>query len=126
MFLNQLYSIISFDSQENVAQFSIALDASHAIFAGHFPGMPILPGVVQLQIVKELLQTQFTTLVFVKEMKTCKFLKVINPKEVTPLQVEIKWSKSEHVIEVVVLMKDAENTYLKAQIAYSTTSPILS
>jgi 3-hydroxyacyl-[acyl-carrier-protein] dehydratase len=119
MFLNQLYSILNTDSQESVLQMRIALNANHAIFEGHFPDMPILPGVVQLQIVKELLQTHFNTSLHAKEMKTCKFLKVIDPREVSCLQIDVKWVETSQVIEAVVTMKDEENTYLKAQISYT-------
>lgn len=126
MFLNQLYSILSSDLQDHVAHFSIELNPDHAIFEGHFPDMPILPGVVQLQIVKELLQFHLNALVRVKDMKTCKFLKIINPKEVNTLQIEIKITAEAEQIETVVLMKDAENAYLKAQISYTVLSSILS
>ena len=32
----------------------ITLNPAHPIFAGHFPGNPITPGVCMLQIIKEL------------------------------------------------------------------------
>ena len=34
----------------------IELNQQHAIYSGHFPDQPIVPGVCQIQIVKELLE----------------------------------------------------------------------
>src|SRR5438105_15143814 len=34
----------------------IELNQEHAIYSGHFPDQPIVPGVCQIQIIKELLE----------------------------------------------------------------------
>lgn len=41
-----------------VAEISVAIPADHPAFAGHFPGAPVLPGVVLLSLVMESLRAQ--------------------------------------------------------------------
>ena len=41
---------------ENSVKGLIELNAAHIIYKGHFPEMPVVPGVLQIQIIKELLE----------------------------------------------------------------------
>jgi 3-hydroxyacyl-[acyl-carrier-protein] dehydratase len=52
LFLSKLYTIV----EKGDDFVKIELNPTHAIFSGHFPNNPILPGVCALQIAKELLQ----------------------------------------------------------------------
>lgn len=40
------------DSVEDYQLFKVELDAGHPILGGHFPGMPVVPGVMQLTLVR--------------------------------------------------------------------------
>lgn len=50
MLQNRLYYII----QSNQDEYTIRFEASHPIFAGHFPTRPIVPGACLVQIAEEL------------------------------------------------------------------------
>lgn len=75
LFYNSLYKIIS--SEKNDAGFNMKLEInhSHPIFKGHFPGSPVLPGVVMLHIIRECVETTFDdgSIFDFKEIKQCKF-----------------------------------------------------
>jgi 3-hydroxyacyl-[acyl-carrier-protein] dehydratase len=60
LFRNDLYTVTEIKTESSL-KFSaeIKLNLSHKIFDGHFPENPILPGVCNIQIIKELL-SQFT------------------------------------------------------------------
>lgn len=54
--MQKLFSDIdNYLSAEDRFTFRVRLDAAHPIYAGHFPGNPVLPGVCTLQIVRECL-----------------------------------------------------------------------
>ena len=117
MFLNNLFIITNLNSTSETISAEIKLNADHSIFAGHFPGSPVTPGVVQLQIVKELLEQQLNKDLQMKTMRTCKFLKVINPLETPDIQIQIKF-KQEEFLEVTASGTCDGDTFFKALVSY--------
>ncbi|OFY57102.1 MAG: hypothetical protein A2Y87_10870 [Bacteroidetes bacterium RBG_13_46_8] len=81
-FLNDLYVIK--DIREEIAghkfTIQIELNAGHAIFRGHFPGNPVLPGACTIQIIKELLAYQLKRDLVLKKAGIIKYLSFINPE----------------------------------------------
>ncbi len=75
--LNNLYRITSADGK---GFFCIVFDASHPIFAGHFPGEPIVPGACLVQMAQELLSQQLNQTVRWTEIKNLKFRQTITPR----------------------------------------------
>lgn len=51
---DHLYHITAREQQDDKAIYHIALQADHVIYKAHFPGQPITPGVVILQMAAEL------------------------------------------------------------------------
>jgi len=51
MLIPNLYSVIKVDKiDDSNYKIQIELDSTHAIFQGHFPANPIMPGVCMMQI----------------------------------------------------------------------------
>jgi len=73
------YKINTLKFEENVLEAQISIDANHTIYKGHFPGNPVTPGVVQLELVKEILGTHFNKPIQLRSLTTSKFLAVLNP-----------------------------------------------
>ncbi|KAA6441310.1 3-hydroxyacyl-ACP dehydratase [Dyadobacter flavalbus] len=117
MFLNDLYSIINFNQSEDKLVSEIRLNASHRLFQGHFPGMPVTPGVVQLQIVKELLEQHFHKKIRLDTLRSCKFLHILNPVENPLIRINIKWRISESM-EVTASAESGEVIFFKVQATY--------
>jgi 3-hydroxyacyl-[acyl-carrier-protein] dehydratase len=57
------------------------LDPGHPIYGGHFPGNPVVPGVCQVQMVKEALETVKKVRGLLVAGDNIKFLKLIVPAE---------------------------------------------
>ena len=98
MLLNDFYKIASITSKNDESQSMIdaALDLNkdHKIFEGHFPEVPIVPGVCMMQIVKELIELNVEKKLQVSEASNLKFLAVINPQEHSHLKAEVKFIQS--------------------------------
>lgn len=72
---------------------SIRLKPDHPIFAGHFPGLPVVPGVCMMAIMKEILQEIVHRPLRLEQAGNLKFLSLINPLENETVNVELKFSE---------------------------------
>lgn len=68
------------------AQQSIAAD--HPALAGHFPGHPLVPGVVLLQRVEALIRQQLPEMA-IEAVKQAKFLATVLPEQIWQLEVTL-------------------------------------
>jgi len=105
MLLNHLYTILESEQIENKHLFEVELNAAHPIFDGHFPDVPVLPGVTMMQMLKELLEFSLKQPLQIQKMGNMKFLQMINPQEVALLRVEIE-----------ITEEDGDDLKIKAQI----------
>ncbi|MCE7065847.1 3-hydroxyacyl-ACP dehydratase [Dyadobacter sp. CY326] len=117
MFVNSLYSVSSTElSPENIIA-GIVINPDHSIFEGHFPGSPVTPGVVQMQIVKEIVESQLSRKLVMKHMRTCKFLEVLNPNENPSVRISIKYKQTE-LLEVTASGESNGKVFFKMQASY--------
>lgn len=95
MLIDDFYQIIDFDSTNDQINARIALKKDHEIYKGHFPDQPVVPGVIQLQIIKELLEKSLNHKLMLTDITTAKYLRMIDPNVSPELFVEIKLKKIE-------------------------------
>ena len=84
MLSGKFYDIQSFtgaNPEESVQQFTAVarLNPGHLIYRGHFPGNPVVPGVCQIQMVKELVEKSVNRRLRLTFSDNIKFLSMINP-----------------------------------------------
>lgn len=77
--MTNLYAITRLTVNGNIFSAVITFNPSDPLFAGHFPGQPIVPGVVIVEISAALISQATGKSLIVKEASVIKFLKVINP-----------------------------------------------
>ena len=121
MLINDFFTINSINNTEGTIEAIIQLNASHRIFDGHFPENPVTPGVVQIQIVKELLEEALDRTCTLKEVGRCKFLAILNPNEDKEIDVTIKHSIEEGILKVSAagVSKDKATTFFKFTARYA-------
>jgi 3-hydroxyacyl-[acyl-carrier-protein] dehydratase len=77
--MSNLYSFHNLQSIAGAFRAEIRFDASHPVFAGHFPGQPVVPGVVLVEILTSVVAAVTGKQVVIKEASVIKFLQVIDP-----------------------------------------------
>lgn len=79
--LTDFYSLVAVTEQDKEYTCVVRLNPAHAVYDGHFPGMPVVPGVCMLRIIKECVSSVLDTPVRFQAISSCKFLSVVNPQE---------------------------------------------
>ena len=71
----RLYDIL----EENERGFSLRMKRDHSVYQGHFPGNPITPGVLTLQMVCECLSRHVGRELHYAAIKNCRFAAIVRP-----------------------------------------------
>lgn len=99
--LNDFYTIenqTNLDNDKIVA--TIVLNPNHPIFKGHFEQMPIVPGVCQTQIIKEILQQTIHKNLFFNKGINIKYTGVIIPSKHPKVFIEMFVKQNENIYTV--------------------------
>lgn len=103
MLIKDFYQIKQLQAEEREEYTArIALNAKHAIFKGHFPNNPVMPGVCMMQVIKELVEKVTEEKLFMQQISNVKFLSLINPEKSDELVVnfQIQKNEDERVVKV--------------------------
>lgn len=95
--LNNFYTVETSNKKEDsTIQASVKLNATHDIFKGHFEQMPVMPGVCQTQLIKELLQEELGKNLTLTVGSNIKFTGMIIPSQHPVFNVELKYTSTEN------------------------------
>ncbi len=97
---------------------TIELKPDHIVYKGHFPGHPVTPGVIQMQMVHELLENHLGKNLKLITMGECKFIKILNPKETPQIIIHIELTRMNEVVNVKAMGRNSTNTFFKLNSAY--------
>jgi 3-hydroxyacyl-[acyl-carrier-protein] dehydratase len=90
--LNDFFFMIHQKLASDSVQAKISINPHHKIFEGHFPRMPIVPGVCMVQVILEIMETVAGKPVRLTEADTIKFLAMMNPEENKEIDVLINYA----------------------------------
>ena len=76
-------------TSDGLAVLIFRFDAAQPVFAGHFPGHPILPGVFQLEMARVAAETILNGAMRVREITKAKFRRPILPAETIRLELKL-------------------------------------
>lgn len=95
MDLPSLYKIHDIIADEAEFSASITFDPDHAIFKGHFPGYPVVPGVCLIRIMRDLVCEIKGKPLTLEMISNLKFLKMIDPHSHANVRVTGSYSITE-------------------------------
>ncbi len=119
MLISNLYTIKSSALIDDTLTSVITINPNNNIFDGHFPENPVLPGVVQLQIIKELLEKEFNKSLILTNGANIKYTSIIVPKKDEELQIKIGLTFIEDRIKVNTIINNTNTTFLKFKGTYN-------
>lgn len=89
MLIEGLYTVTKTTQDGHTIKASVQLNADHAVFKGHFPGQPVMPGVCTVQVVQELLEHHLACPLRLSRSSSIKFMALIDPRTNADLDVDI-------------------------------------
>jgi 3-hydroxyacyl-[acyl-carrier-protein] dehydratase len=75
----QSLTLLNTEEARQSVHATASLNSNHVIFDGHFPGNPVVPGVCQVQMVKEIIEQALDQSYDLTASDNIKFLLMINP-----------------------------------------------
>lgn len=94
--LNDFYTIEKLSNTDEQISATILLNASHAIFKGHFEQMPVMPGVCQTQLIKEVLQQVVLQNLTLTKASNIKYMGMIVPTQHPTFELELNYKLTEN------------------------------
>ncbi len=120
MLCENLYRIVTLIQESNIIRAELEIDSAHEIFKGHFPSMPILPGVCMVQCIKELIDLKLSMHTRIEKADMIKFISMLNPLESNRVHAQVVLK--EHSDTRVVFQSTLKN---KKQILLKYTGSLL-
>lgn len=117
--LDQIFLLDETADTENGFVAVLQTNPEHAIYAAHFPGNPITPGVCIIQIANELLEKHFEKRLYLKTIKNVKFLSVIIPEEGKKIKYAFSGiAETEMGYKTQVVVSDETMVYAKMSLIF--------
>ncbi len=94
MLSGSFFRIENLTIEEGRVSAHLHLDASHIIFSGHFPGLPVVPGVCMVQMIKEVFEEVLGQKTKLASARNIKFLHVLDPSVYREVHTEIQFKEN--------------------------------
>ncbi len=91
--LNDFYTLLQHEPALGSVKARISINGDHKILEGHFPGLPIVPGVCMMQIIREIMEVTTSKSLNLVAADNMKFLSVINPDQNNEVDVSVLYTK---------------------------------
>lgn len=118
MTLEGFFDIKSLTADAGRLTATIALNADHVIYAAHFPGNPITPGVVEIELVKKVLEQHMNRPLRLVSIARCNFLTILNPVATPEVTLTITATPADNLIKVSAAASHNDTTYYKLSAVY--------
>ncbi len=96
MVVDNLYDFTIHSAEDGEISAAVSFNKNHPVYEGHFPQTPITPGVVQVLLIKELLEQVLDQNLQMTKSRDIKFLSMHNPLVCAELQITIGYQVNEN------------------------------
>lgn len=105
--------------QEGSITGEIHFNEEHDIFKGHFPSIPVVPGVCMMQAIKEITASQTGYDLRISKASQLKFINPINPKVNPSVSFSLNYDKKDSSMEVNAELRNAARVFFKMKATLS-------
>ncbi len=119
MLIKDFYTIVDLAENNSHVLCIIDLNEDHRVYEGHFKGQPVVPGVIQLQLLKEVLENHLALDLFMSNVIQVKYLVPIIPQKAPRLELSFqKIQVEETKISANATIGFGDQIFTKAKIGF--------
>lgn len=118
MLLQDLYSVQNSEKEGDITKTTLRLNKNHEVYKGHFPGRPVTPGVILMQLFKEEIERTLGQKLKLVRATNVKFMAVVDPNIDEELILESETENSEAFIKIKGIAKNSSGISLKINALY--------
>jgi 3-hydroxyacyl-[acyl-carrier-protein] dehydratase len=117
MLLDTFFTIDNITVQDEKTLFEVLINKDHAVFEGHFPGNPVVPGVFLIQMIREVIEHWQQKKFKIEAADEIKFMNMVIPQHSSRLSLEIqKRAKSEKPFAYSIVVCDGITVFIKMKL----------
>ena len=116
--MKDFYTVTKSEKDNDTTRTSLKVNAGHELYNGHFPGRPVTPGVVLMQLFKEEAERISEKKLSLKRASNVKFTAVFNPTVNDELILESKLEKQGAYYELKGIAKSETGIITKINALY--------
>ena len=116
--LNDFFTISSSTENGNELIYNIHLNKEHFIYAAHFPGNPITPGVCIMQMVQELVEQHLNVKLQLKTLNNIKYMSVISPVTDADISISVSYTLNDDTVKIKGGIRNESATFTKYSATY--------
>ncbi|CAN5362642.1 3-hydroxyacyl-ACP dehydratase [soil metagenome] len=118
--INDFFYIVQQENSSGSINAKITINPAHAIFNGHFPAKPVVPGVCMLQIILEVTEKILSQRLKLITAESIKFLSVLEPAVNNEIEVGIKYTIEHGVILLTASLFSGPVIFFKLKAALTS------
>ena len=119
MLSGDFYFLSEEKKSDHLITAAVRFNAGHKIFAGHFPQMPIVPGVCMIQMIMEIFEKNTKVKYLLSHADNIKFLAVINPQKNNQVDARIKYKdEGEGSVNIDAALTSGSVTFFKLKATF--------
>ena len=118
MLLKNFYSVISSVHSEGVYTTTLKINNTHELYLGHFPGRPVTPGVILMQLFKEEAERVSKKDLILHTASNVKFTAVVDPNLDNHLVLKTNIEEAEGKINLRGTAENNNSIAIKIQAVY--------
>lgn len=118
MVLKDFYSVISSDHSDGAYTTTLKINNAHELYLGHFPGRPVTPGVILMQLFKEEAERVSKKNLQLEHASNVKFTAVVDPNNDDQLILRSHIEESEGAVSLKGTAENNNSIAIKIQAIY--------
>jgi 3-hydroxyacyl-[acyl-carrier-protein] dehydratase len=111
--LDDFFTFQLTESGPGFAKARVTINAQHPLYKGHFPEQPVTPGVVLVEIIRQVLSSVVNKQLMMDSAKELKFMAPVIPSVVSQVNLNIEYSETNCKISANCIIADEVRTFVK-------------